>query len=98
MAAGPWYNDATRLTSNNEIVKRVGGTESPLAQSDTEFTARQNRSQITACPYTRNQRNNVQGSLPLICKLVAACQGLHRSFHNGIPPASFVTHHTVNFP
>ena len=35
MAARPWYNDAARLTSNNEIVKRVGATESPLAQSDT---------------------------------------------------------------
>ena len=41
MAAGPWYNDATRLTSNSEIEWRVGGTESPLAQSDTEFTAKQ---------------------------------------------------------
>ena len=85
VAAGPWYNDATRLTSNSEIEWRVGGTESPLAQSDTEFTAKQNRSQITTCLYTRNERNNVQGSLPLICKLVAAYQGLHRSFHNGTP-------------
>ena len=37
MAAGTWYNDAVRLTSNSEIIKRVGGTESPLAQSDTEL-------------------------------------------------------------
>ena len=37
MAAGPWYNVTTRLTSNSEIVKRVGGTESPLAQSDTDL-------------------------------------------------------------
>ena len=37
MAAGPWYNDATRLTSNSEIEWRVGATESPLAQSNTEF-------------------------------------------------------------
>ena len=37
MAAGPWYNDATRLTSNSEIEWRVGETESPLAQSDTEL-------------------------------------------------------------
>ena len=85
VVAGPWYNDATCLTSNSEIEWRVGGTESPLAQSDTEFTARQNRSQITACPYTRNERNNVQCSLPPVCKLVAACQGLHLSFHNGTP-------------
>ena len=37
MAAGPWYNDATRLMSNNEIEWRVGGTEGLLAQSDTEL-------------------------------------------------------------
>ena len=37
VVAGPWYNDAMHLTSNSEIVKRVSGTESPLAQSDTEL-------------------------------------------------------------
>ena len=37
VAAGPWYNVTARLTSNSEIVKRVGGTESPLAQSDTDL-------------------------------------------------------------
>ena len=37
MAAGPWYNVTARLTSNSEIVKRVGGTESPLGQSDTDL-------------------------------------------------------------
>ena len=37
VAAGPWYNDAARLTSNSEIVKRVSGTECPLTQSDMEL-------------------------------------------------------------
>ena len=35
--------------------------------------------------YESERRNNVQCSLPPICKLVAAYQGLHRSFHNGTP-------------
>ena len=44
------------------------------------------RLQVTVCPCTRVKgRNNVQCSLPPICKLVIAYQGLHRSFHNGTP-------------
>ena len=35
--------------------------------------------------YESERRSNVQCSLPPICKLVAAYQGLHRSFHNGTP-------------
>ena len=35
--------------------------------------------------YESERRNNVQCSLPPICKLVAAYQGLNRSFHNGTP-------------
>ena len=35
--------------------------------------------------YESEWRNNIQCSLPLVCKLVAAYQGLHQSFHNGTP-------------
>ena len=35
--------------------------------------------------YESERKNNVQCSLPPICKLVAAYQGLHRSFHHGTP-------------
>ena len=59
---------------------------------DTEYTTKQNRLQVTVCPCTRMKegRNNVQCSLPPICKLVAAYQGLHRSFHNGPPQRSWL--------
>ena len=97
MAAGPWYNDATRLTSNSEIEWRVGGTESRLAQSDMEL--------LQGRTGHRLQHVRIRGMKRTMskvhCHLYVSWLQPAKDFTGAStmePPASLVTHHTVNFP